>query len=201
MSSTPRRCAVFLDRDGTIIREVNYLSRLDEIELLPAAAAAIAKLNQHRIPVILVTNQSGVARGKFTEAFVKESHIYLQKLLQRENAHIDDFFYCPHHPEAGNPPYRKTCNCRKPAPGMLRAAAKKHHLNLKRSYVVGDKLIDVELGLKAGAKAVLVETGYGLKEKGQIETSPAKPNRICIDLNQAVDWILQQPEGSLTFSN
>jgi len=201
VSSPPCRSAVFLDRDGTIIREVNYLSRLDEIELLPAAAAAIAKLNQHLIPVILVTNQSGVARGKFSEVFVKESHSYLQKLLQRENAHIDDFFYCPHHPDTGNPPYRKACNCRKPAPGMLLAAAKKHHLDLKRSYVIGDKLIDVELGLKAGAKAILVETGYGRKEKEHIKNSPTKPDEICIDLNQAVDWILQQPEESLTFSN
>jgi len=192
VSSPPRRSAVFLDRDGTIIREVNYLSRLDEIELLPSTAAAVTKLNQHRIPVILVTNQSGVARGKFTETFVRECHSYLQELLQKENARIDDFFYCPHHPDTGNPPYRKTCSCRKPAPGMLLAAAEKHHLNLKQSYVVGDKLIDIELGLKAGAKAILVETGYGLKEKRQLETCQIKPNKICIDLNQAVDWILQQ---------
>ena len=192
MNSPLRHSAVFLDRDGTIIREVNYLSRLDEIELLPAAAAAIAKLNQLRIPVILVTNQSGVARGKFTEAFVRESHSYLQKLLQKQNARIDDFFYCPHHPEAGNLPYRKTCSCRKPAPGMLLAAAEKHNLNLKRSYVIGDKLIDIELGLKAGAKAILVETGYGRKEKEQIKTSQINPNKICVDLNQAVDWILPQ---------
>ncbi len=192
MSSPLRRSAVFLDRDGTIIREVNYLSRLEEIELLSSAAVAIAKLNQLRIPVILVTNQSGVARGKFTETFVRESHSYLQKLLLEQSAHIDDFFYCPHHPEAGNPPYRKICSCRKPAPGMLLAAAAKHHLNLTRSYVIGDKLIDVELGLKTGAKAILVETGYGRKEKEHIKNSPTKPDKICIDLNRAVDWVLQQ---------
>ncbi len=192
MSTTPFRSAVFLDRDGTIIREVNYLSRLEEIELFPSAAAAIAKLNQQQIPVILVTNQSGVARGKFTEEFVKESHNYLQKLLQKQNAHIDDFFYCPHHPKAGNPPYKTVCTCRKPAPGMLLAAAGKHHLNLQQSYVIGDKLIDVELGFKAGAKGILVETGYGLKEKKQLENSKIIPDKICIDLSQAVDWILQQ---------
>jgi D-glycero-D-manno-heptose 1,7-bisphosphate phosphatase len=192
VSSSPRHSAVFLDRDGTIIREVNYLSRLEEIELLPSAAAAIAILNQHQIPVILVTNQSGVARGKFTESFVRECHIYLQKLLQNENAHIDGFFYCPHHPEAGNPPYKTACSCRKPAPGMLLAAAEKHHLNLQQSYVVGDKLIDVELGLNTGAKGILVETGYGLKEKKQLENSKIKPDKICKDLNQAVNWVLQQ---------
>ena len=192
MSATPFRGAIFLDRDGTIIREVNYLSRLEEIELLPAAAAAIVKLNQQQIPVILVTNQSGVARGKFTEEFVKESHHYLQQLLQKQNAHIDDFFYCPHHPKAGNLPYKIACTCRKPAPGMLLDAAEKHHLNLWQSYVVGDKLIDVELGFKAGAKAILVETGYGLKEKKQLENSKIKPDKICKDLNQAVNWVLQQ---------
>ncbi len=189
---TPICSAVFLDRDGTIIREANYLNRIEDIELLPSAAAAIAKLNQHRIPVILITNQSGVARGKFTESFVKESHNYLQKLLGKQNAHIDDFFYCPHHPDIGNPPYRKTCTCRKPAPGMLLAAARKHNLNLEHSYVVGDKLIDVGLGLKIGAKTILVETGYGHKEKRQIEASRIKPDKICIDLNHAVDWVLQQ---------
>ncbi len=192
MRPTLQRSAVFLDRDGTIIREVNYLSQLEEIELLPSAAAAIAKLNQRRIPVILVTNQSGVARGKFTELFVKESHNYLQKLLQKENAYIDDFFYCPHHPKAGNPPYKMFCTCRKPAPGMLLAAAERHHLNLQQSYVIGDKLIDVELGLQAGAKGILVETGYGLKEKELLKSCNSKPDKICTDLNQAVNWILQQ---------
>ncbi len=192
MSSPPHNPAVFLDRDGTIIREVNYLSRLKDIELLPAAAQAIAKLNRQQIPVILVTNQSGVARGKFTETFVKESHDYLQKLLQKQNARIDDFFYCPHHPAAGTPPYRTICNCRKPAPGMLLAAAEKHQLNLKQSYVIGDKLVDVELGLKGGAQGILVETGYGCQEKEQLKICRIKPAQICTDLNQAVDWVLEQ---------
>ena len=192
MSPARHNPAVFLDRDGTIIREVNYLSRLEDIELLPAAAVAIAKLNRQLIPVILVTNQSGVARGKFTEAFVKESHDYLQKLLQKQNARIDDFFYCPHHPEVGISPYKTVCNCRKPAPGMLQTAAEKHHLDLKQAFVIGDKLVDVELGLKAGSQGILVETGYGRQEKEQLKICRIKPTRICTDLNQAVDWVLEQ---------
>ncbi len=192
MSAARQNLAVFLDRDGTIIREVNYLSRLEDIELLPAAAAAIAKLNRRRIPVILVTNQSGVARGKFSEDFVNQSHNYLQKLLRKENAHIDDFFYCPHHPDIGKPPYKTACDCRKPAPGMLLAAAEKHHINLKNSYVIGDKLVDVELGLKTGAPGLLVETGYGRQEKEKLKICRIKPTRICTDLNQAVDWVLAQ---------
>ncbi|MCK5682014.1 HAD family hydrolase [bacterium] len=191
MTTTPLG-AVFLDRDGTIIHEVNYLSRLQDIKLLPLAAAAIARLNRQLIPVILVTNQSGVARGKFTEDFVKQSHVHLNQLLAAEGARIDDFFYCPHHPEAGFAPYKMSCRCRKPAPGMLLEAAEKHHLTLDKSYVIGDKLIDVELGLEAGGKGILVETGYGLKEKERIEECNIRPDKVCPDLSQAVEWILKQ---------
>ncbi len=184
--------AVFLDRDGTIIKEVNYLSRIQDIELLPQAAKAIAKLNQKQIPVILVSNQSGIARGKFTENFVSETHRHLQEMLKRENAHLDDFFFCPHHPKAGASPYKKVCNCRKPAPGLLYEAAARHHLDLAKSYVIGDKLIDVELALRVNGKGLLVETGHGKSEKEGIAKGKIKPNFIAADLYDAVDWILQR---------
>ena len=190
--SSGQKGAVFLDRDGTIIHEVNYLHRIQDIELLPEAGKAIAELNRRQIPVILITNQSGVARGKFTEEFVKKSHRHLQRLLQEEGAHLDDFFFCPHHPEAGSLPYRRSCNCRKPAPGMLLEAAKRYSLDLQQSYVIGDKLVDVELARKTGGKGILVETGYGLQEKVNLENCGIKPDIICANLNQAVDWILQQ---------
>ena len=161
INSQPRM-AIFLDRDGTIIKEVNYLSRLQDVELLPGAAAAIARLNQLQIPVILVSNQSGIARGKFSENFVKETHDYLQEILAREGAHLDDFFFCPHHPEAGSEaginPYRRVCNCRKPAAGMAENSAGKHNIDLRRSYVIGDKLDDVNLGRVIGAISFLVLT-------------------------------------------
>jgi len=192
INSQPRM-AVFLDRDGTIIKEVNYLSRLQDVELLPGAAAAIAKLNQLRIPVILVSNQSGIARGKFSENFVKKTHDYLQEILTHEGAHLDDFFFCPHHPEAGIEPYRKVCNCRKPAPGLLHEAAARHHLDLAESYVIGDKLIDVELALRVRGKGILVETGHGKNEKKKIGIGKSKirPDFIAADLDNAVDWILE----------
>ena len=190
------RMAIFLDRDGTIIKEVNYLSRLQDVELLPGAAAAIARLNRLQIPVILVSNQSGIARGKFSENFVKETHDYLQEILAREGAHLNDFFFCPHHPkagpEAGTNPYRKFCNCRKPAPGLLHEAAARHHLDLTKSYVIGDKLIDVELALRVGGKGILVETGHGKNEKKKIGKSKIRPNFITADLDSAVSWILQR---------
>ncbi len=182
--------AVFLDRDGTIIKEVNYLSRLRDVELLPQAAEAITRLNRQQIPVILISNQSGIARGKFSESFVEETHHYLQEILSRKGAHLDDFFFCPHHPETGMDPYKKICNCRKPAPGLLYEAASRHLLDLTKSYVIGDKLIDVELALRVGGKGILVETGYGKSEKEKIDQSQIIPNLICADLNSAVSWIL-----------
>ena len=184
--------AVFLDRDGTIIEEVNYLSRLQDVALLPQAAEAIARLNRQQIPVILISNQSGVARGKFSESFVEETHHYLQKILSRKGAHLDDFFFCPHHPESGSAPYKKACNCRKPAPGLLYKAATRHLLDLSKSYVIGDKLIDVELALRVGGKGILVETGYGKSEKEKIDQLRTIPNLICADLNSAASWILAE---------
>ena len=184
--------AVFLDRDGTIIREVNYLSRLEDVELLPQAGEAIARLNQLQIPVILVSNQSGVARGKFSENFVAETHHYLHEMLARKGAHLNDFFFCPHHPETGMAPYKKVCDCRKPAPGLLHEAAARHHLDLTKSYVIGDKLIDVELALRVGGKGILVETGYGKREKKKIAEGKIIPNFIAANLDQAVSWILQR---------
>ena len=189
------RGAVFLDRDGTIIKEVNYLSRLQDVVLLPQAAEAIARLNRQQIPVILVSNQSGIARGKFSKSFVEETHHYLQEMLTRKGAHLDDFFFCPHHPEAGMASYKKVCNCRKPAPGLLHEAAARHHLDLAESYVIGDKLIDVELALRVGGKGVLVETGHGKSEKEKIDQLQITPNLICADLDSAVSWILGNCEA------
>ena len=182
--------AVFLDRDGTIIKEVDYLSRLQDVELLSQAGEAIARLNRRQIPVILISNQSGVARGKFSESFVAETHHYLQEMLARKKAHLDDFFFCPHHPEAGIAPYRKVCDCRKPAPGLLHEAAERHRLDLSKSYVIGDKLIDVELALRVGGKGILVETGYGKSEKEKIGEGQIIPNFIAANLYNAVSWIL-----------
>ncbi len=192
--SIKTRGAVFLDRDGTIIKEVNYLSRIEDVELLPQAAKAIARLNREQITVILVSNQSGIARGKFSEEFVAATHDHLGKMLACEKAHLDDFFFCPHHPEAGMAPYRKICSCRKPAPGLLYEAAGRHHLDLSQSYVIGDKLIDVELASRVGAKGLLVETGHGKSEKEKIAKSEIKPDFIAADLYEAVNWILHKDE-------
>jgi D-glycero-D-manno-heptose 1,7-bisphosphate phosphatase len=180
--------AVFLDRDGTINEEVGYLSRLEQLQLFPSSSAAIRILNQRGIPVIVVTNQSGVARGYFKEDFVHEVHSFLQEQLGMEDAHIDAFYYCPHHPTEGLSPYLQVCSCRKPEVGMLQQAARDLHLDLSRSYMVGDMMKDVLAGKKAGTKGILVMTGYGPGEK------PDKgllPDYTAPDLLAAVDWIMK----------
>ncbi len=183
------RGAVFLDRDGTIIREVDYLRRLEDLELLEGVGPAIAELNRLAIPVILVSNQSGIARGFFDEEFVNLCHRELQRRLAPFGARIDDFFFCPHHPSAGRPPYRKMCNCRKPAPGMLAAAAVRHKLDLNASFVIGDKECDLELARAAGAHGILVETGYGLKTAASLKRQGRVPVTVCRDLAAAVAWL------------
>jgi len=181
------RRAVFLDRDGTINEEVGYLSKLEQLKLLPRSAAAIRMLNQRGIPVIVVTNQSGVARGYFGEDFVQALHDCLQMQLNSVDAHIDAFYYCPHHPAEGLDPYRRVCACRKPEAGMLLQASRELRIDLSRSYMVGDVMKDVRAGKKAGTKSILVLTGYGANEQIQEDS----PDYLAIDLLAAVEWIIE----------
>ena len=183
------RGAVFLDRDGTIIEEVNYLSRLDQLRLLDGAGPAIARLNRLKLPVIVVSNQSGIARGYFDEEFVRRSHRRLQELLRPYGARIDDFFFCPHHPDHGQPPYRRVCDCRKPAPGLLQAAAARHGLDLEKSFVVGDKACDLELAARVGARGILVLTGYGAETAAAAAKNHLAPAFTGPGLAEAVAWI------------
>jgi len=180
--------AVFMDRDGTINEEVGYLSRLDQMKLFPRSAEAIRMLNRKGIKVVVVTNQSGVARGYFGEDFVSEAHAFLQKQLRQEKAFIDAFYYCPHHPTAGARPYLQACSCRKPEAGMLLQASRDLHIDLSRSYMVGDMMKDVQAGKKAGTKGILVKTGYGT---GEETDEGLTPDYVAADLLDAVTWILE----------
>lgn len=180
--------AVFLDRDGVINEEVNYLGKPDELFLLPGAASAIRKLNQKGIKVIAVTNQSGVARGYFREEAVSEVHKQLAHLLAKEGAYLDAIYYCPHHPEAPLDRYRKNCSCRKPRPGMLETAAHDFGLDLSNCYLVGDKMLDIEAGALVNCRTILVLTGYGEAELRKEKT--LHPDAVAKDLSQAVEMIL-----------
>ena len=185
--------AVFLDRDGTINEEMGYINHIDRFSLLPRTAEAIRMINAHGFKAVVVTNQSGVARGLFPELLVKEIHRKMEDLLRAEGAHIDWVYYCPHHPDFGPPEYRKRCTCRKPATGMIERACRDLGINPKKSYVVGDRITDVEFAHKIGAKGILVLTGYG---KGEVAYHDGrwreKAHFIARDLYDAVRWIIAQ---------
>jgi D-glycero-D-manno-heptose 1,7-bisphosphate phosphatase len=185
--------AVFLDRDGTINEEVGYLSDLAELRLIPGAASAIRRLNDAGLKVIVVTNQSGIARGYFPEAFVHETHDLMASMLGKEGARIDGIYYCPHHPKAGNSPFTTECECRKPGTGMIDQAAKDLGIDVRASFVVGDKWSDVELGQRAGARSILVRTGYDENDPGNVRPAHLRaPDFTARSIAEAVDWVLLQ---------
>lgn len=188
-----KQIAVFLDRDGTVSEEVGYVNHLSRFKLFPWTAEAIKKLNEAHIKAILVTNQAGVARGYFTEDLISEVHNKLVEELAKTGACLDAIYYCPHHPSAGQPPYRANCECRKPKPGLLYKAADEHNIDLSLSFMIGDKYTDVELGQRIGVKGVMVMTGYGIGEyEYQRQNWPQMPDKIAENLLTAVDWIISQ---------
>jgi D-glycero-D-manno-heptose 1,7-bisphosphate phosphatase len=198
-SSSKGAPAVFLDRDGTICEEVGYVNHLDRIRLFPWSAEAIRKLNKAGLPVIVVTNQSGVGRGYFSEDLVKQANVKIAMELASRDARLEAFYYCPHHPTATLEEYRKTCRCRKPATGMMEEAAKRFNLDLKSSYVVGDSYRDAQLAFNSGASSIMVMTGYG---KGEYEhhrrSWPRMPDMIAETLLEAAERILngRAPRGT-----
>jgi len=189
------RPAVFLDRDGTLIEEVNYLKNINDLKLFKDTPAAIRKLNKNKILAILVSNQSGVARGYFDEENVKMLNNALNNYLKQKNAFLDGFYFCPHHTKGVIDKYTKDCDCRKPKPGMIEKAVRDFgDIDLKKSYVIGDKICDVELAKNAGCKGVLIKTGYGsqiLLENKNFNLA----DYIADSLTDAVDWILRDLEG------
>lgn len=184
------RPAIFLDRDGVVNEEVHHLHRVEDLRLLPGAAWAIRRVNELGIPVLLVTNQSVIARGLCTPKDVETIHRTLGALLAEEGAHLDGIFSCPHHPE-GLGPYRRTCRCRKPEPGLLMRAAREFHLDLRRSVLIGDQVKDLEAGRRAGCRVVLVLTGHGREALLQHERHAIPPDCVAQNLEEAVDWCLR----------
>ena len=184
--------AFLLDRDGTVSREVGYVNHPSRLVLLPRTAEAIRQARAAGYLCVLVTNQAGVARGYFSEDLVHATHTVLEEQLADHDTALDGIYYCPHHPSAGEPPYRADCRCRKPRPGMLLQAAADLDIELARSVVVGDKISDVEMAHSQGARGILVRTGYGLGEEayGQAKWT-TRPDHIADDLLDAVRWVLE----------
>jgi D-glycero-D-manno-heptose 1,7-bisphosphate phosphatase len=180
----PLRRAAFLDRDGTICEEMGYVNHVDRLQIFPFAAAAIRQLNEAQVPVIVVTNQSGVARDIFPESLVHQVHQKMIAELSAGGARVDAIYFCPHKSE-------DACECRKPNPGLLERAAGDHALDISSSWVVGDRYADLEMGHAAGARGILVMTGYG---RGEYELHHARwarqPEALAENLTEAVRRIL-----------
>lgn len=154
---------IFLDRDGTLNEEVHYLHKKEDLRLIEGAADALCRFRKSGYRLVVVTNQAGVARGYYQEQDVKLLHEYMNEILRPLGAEIDCFFYCPHHPEHGIGAYKKNCSCRKPDIGMFEQAEQYFQVDKAHSWMIGDKLIDVEAGRRFGVRTVLVGTGYGAK--------------------------------------
>ncbi len=182
--------AVFLDRDGVITKEPPYYAhKIDQLELIPNSAEAIRLLNESGFKVIVVSNQAGVARGYYQEKDIKIYNNEMKRQLEEKGARIDAIYYCPHHPGAAIEKYKIDCECRKPKPGMLTQAKKILYLNLKHSFLVGDKMSDIEAGYRAGCKTILVLTGQGNGELKKISEMDTKPTYISKDLFASIQII------------
>ncbi len=187
------RAAIFLDRDGTITEEVGYVNHVSRARLYPWASEAIQILNSTGLPVIVVTNQSGVGRGYFTEQLVAQVHQKIQDELAAHGAKLDAYYYCPHHPSAALKAYRQDCRCRKPSTGMADEAAERFGIDLGASYVVGDTYRDMQMGFNIGARTILLMTGYGRGEYEYHRTDwLSMPDLIAENLLHAARQILQE---------
>ncbi|HYL99408.1 MAG TPA: HAD family hydrolase [Blastocatellia bacterium] len=191
MNSSTKR-AVFLDRDGTINHDTGYLTRPEELVLYPWAADAIKLINDAHFATVVITNQGGVARGLCGEEEIRAINDKMIDDLAKLGARIDAVYYCPHHPAGSEAAYRVICECRKPQPGMLRQAAEEHCLLLEGSYVIGDKVTDIEAAVNVGATPALVLTGYGERTRLMLAESNALPGIVSATLLEAVAQILDR---------
>ena len=186
----PLRPAVFLDRDGVIIEDVHYLENTEQVRLTPGAGRAVARLNAAGLPVVVVTNQSGVARGYFPAERVGAVHRRLDQLLAEQGARVDRYYFCPHHPDGTVAAFRVACDCRKPRPGMVHQAARDLGIDLNSSYLIGDKVSDLEAGAAAGCRTLLVRTGHGRSLRGPLPAERLRLLAVTVDLPEAVATVL-----------
>jgi D-glycero-D-manno-heptose 1,7-bisphosphate phosphatase len=183
--------AIFIDRDGTLSHEVGYVNHPTRFRLYPFAVDAVRHVNRAGWRAVVVTNQAGVARGYFPESLLDIVHGALREALDAGGARLDGLYYCPHHPSVGAPPYRQECDCRKPKPGLLLRAAAELGIDLAGSWVIGDRLADLQLAWNVGARGALVLTGYGRGEREYLSASwPRQPDLVAENLLEAVERIL-----------
>jgi histidinol-phosphate phosphatase family protein len=176
--------AVFLDRDGVLMEDANYVGHVERVKLIPGAVEAVRRLLAAGFKIFVVTNQSGVGRGYFTREAVEEIHHH----LRQQGIQPDRFYVCPHHPE-------DNCDCRKPKPKFLLEAAREYDLDLAASYMIGDRSSDLLAGLHAGAQPILVLTGVG---RETLAKNDVRPVHVAADVAAAADWILAGGCGTMT---
>jgi D-glycero-D-manno-heptose 1,7-bisphosphate phosphatase len=183
--------AVFLDRDGTLIEDVGYLRVPEEVSLFPWTVDAVRALNRAGFPVVVITNQSGIARGLLTETMLDVVHRHLSSLLEAGGARVDAYYYCPHHPTGSVAEYVRRCECRKPGRELIDRAAADFNIDPSRSFVVGDKWLDVGAARAVGARGLLVRTGYGAGQEAEPQGG-LSADAIVDNLAEAASWILRQ---------
>ncbi len=183
--------AVFLDRDGTMIEDVGYLDRVERLSIFPWTGDVLRAFNRAGLAVVVVTNQSGIARGLLTEAIVESIHAELAGALEAGGARVDAYYYCPHHPHGSVAEYAVACDCRKPGRGLVDRAVRELGVDPSRSFVVGDKWGDVRLARAVGANGLLVRTGTGAAEESQPQADAAA-DAVLDNLAAAASWILMR---------
>ncbi len=184
---------IFLDRDGTINKEDGYITKPDQLKLYDGTITALKMLDEMGYRIVIVSNQAGVGRGLLTEAKLQEINAALLGTLKDHGIEIEKLYYCPHHPDAVVPEYKKDCECRKPKTGMILRASAELDVRVQGAYMIGDKLTDIELAHNFGGRGILLLTGYGTKERGHLDGKPYAPVYIAKDIIDAVNWIRNQP--------
>jgi D-glycero-D-manno-heptose 1,7-bisphosphate phosphatase len=183
--------ALFLDRDGTINEEVDFLTNPDHLHLISGVSAALREAKSMGFKLFVITNQSGIARGFLTEEHLRDIHTALNERLTADGSALDRIYYCPHHPELGVEPYRISCDCRKPKPGMIEQAIREYDIDPSRSFVVGDRMIDMQAGNAAGIPSIMVLTGYGADELALCRQQQVPVFHVANNLPDAVQFIKQ----------
>jgi D-glycero-D-manno-heptose 1,7-bisphosphate phosphatase len=191
------RPAIFMDRDGTLSHEVGYVNHLSRFRLFSWTVDAVRLINRSGFLAVVVTNQAGVARGYFPESLIHDVHASLEASMAAGGARLDAVYFCPHHPSVGEAPYRLDCDCRKPRPGLLKRAERELGADLRQSWVIGDRLGDMQLAWSVGARAALVKTGYGLGEwERDVPGLARKPDLVAENVFEAVARIVAAPEAT-----
>lgn len=190
-----KKPAIFLDRDGTINEQMGYINHLSRFRIFPCVPEAVKLLNREGYYVIVITNQSGVARSYFPAELVEEIHTYMINTLKKEGAEIDAVFYCPHYPKSKIKEYAIECDCRKPKTGMIKQAMERFDIDLENSYMIGDHFTDLEMAHNCNIKSIMVKTGYGLGEVDHILPKlPFSPVFVAEDLLDAVKRITDKKQ-------